>query len=214
MNPHEHRRDRKPAAARISRLICVVLPVAACASMVGSLLVAQDEPSKKFSTLVDAKGNISLPKEFEANYVHLGTIAVATEAGQPVDQMHSTYTRSEDLEAFRQSGKFADGAVLVKAVRGATHQTLTTGETSFGKDIEVVFVMMKDSQGRFVDNDLWGDGWGWALFKGEDLTKQVATDYASDCRHCHTPAESTDWVFTQCYPVLQSPDRSKSSQIK
>ena len=51
---------------------------------------------------------------------------------------------------------------------------------------------------------LWGDGWGWALFKADAPDQQVATDYKKDCRGCHIPAKSTDWTYIQGYPVLKS----------
>ena len=42
--------------------------------------------------------------------------------------------------------------------------------------------MIKDAKGRFPGNDLWGDGWGWALFEAKDPKKNVATDYTTDCK--------------------------------
>ena len=56
----------------------------------------------------------------------------------------------------------------------------------------------------YPDNKLWGDGWGWALFKADAPDKQVATDYKKDCLGCHVPAKSTDWTYIQGYPVLKS----------
>ena len=69
-------------------------------------------------------------------------------------------------------------------------------------DLKQWFVMIKDNKGRFTDNPLWGDGWGWALFKPTDKTTNVATDYKSDCMGCHIPAKDTDWVYVEAYPTL------------
>ena len=66
------------------------------------------------------------------------------------------------------------------------------------------FVLIKDEKHRFPNNPLWGDGWGWALFKADAPDKQVATDYKKDCLDCHVPAKSTDWIYVKGYPVLQS----------
>ena len=38
-------------------------------------------------------------------------------------------------------------------------------------------VLIKDAKGRYPGNPLWGDGWGWALFKADSPDKQVATNY-------------------------------------
>ena len=163
---------------------------------------AEDE-GRAFSKFVDARGNISLPEGFATAFVSLGSIAVAPKAGADVAELHATYTRDADLRAFQREGHFPDGAVLVKEVRATQAEDLPTGHTRFAAGVKVWFVMIKDSKNRFPDNALWGDGWGWALFNGKDPKKQVATDYETDCRSCHIPARKTDWVYTQCYPLLQ-----------
>ncbi len=66
------------------------------------------------------------------------------------------------------------------------------------------FVMVKDAKGRFAGNPLWADGWGWALFKADDLKTNVAKSYEADCKNCHIAAEKTDRVFIQGYPILGS----------
>ena len=62
--------------------------------------------------------------------------------------------------------------------------------------------MIKDAEGRFPENPLWGSGWGWALYPPDDPNTTVTTDYEADCLHCHVPAEATDWVYVQGYPIL------------
>lgn len=164
-----------------------------------------------FSPYVDATGGISLPDDFETKFVHIGTVSVAPKPGEPVNELHGTYTRIEDLEAFRRDGKFPDGAVLVKDVRATTNEKLTTGSAAFGANVKVWFVMIKDSKGRFPDNELWGDGWGWGLFEGKDRKKQVAVNYRTECRSCHVPVKKNDWVYTQCYPALNVPAKKTAA---
>jgi hypothetical protein len=45
-------------------------------------------------------------------------------------------------------------------------------------------------------------GWGWALFKADAPDVQVATDFKKDCLGCHIPAQQTEWVYVNGYPVL------------
>lgn len=167
--------------------------------------------SARFSPYVDEKGNIALPENFETEFVHIGTVAVAPKPGEPVNEIHGTYTRREDLEAFRKDGRFPDGAVLVKDVRATTNSKLTTGNAAYGAAVKVWFVMIKDAKGRFPENEIWGDGWGWGLFEGKDRTKQVAVNYATECRSCHVPAKKNDWVYTQCYPALSELPKKTAS---
>ncbi|OWY65378.1 hypothetical protein B7486_42335 [cyanobacterium TDX16] len=190
------------SSTRMAWYVACCILVAVCVQGL-RVLQAQDAATDQFSKYVDAKGNISLPDDFETQFVHIGTIAVATKKDQPVDELHGTYTRREDLAAFQRDGKFPDGAILVKDVRAATGAKMTTGAASYAADVKIWFVMVKDAKGRFKENDLWGDGWGWALFEGKDRKTQVATDYRTDCRSCHVPAKMNDWVYTQCYPALR-----------
>jgi len=61
---------------------------------------------------------------------------------------------------------------------------------------------VKDAKGRFPGNDLWGEGWGWALFEAKDPKRNVATDFRTDCKTCHIPARKDDWVYIRGYPIL------------
>jgi cytochrome c len=131
--------------------------------------------------------------------------AVATKVHEPVHELHHVYARAEDVRAYRRDGKFPDGAVLVKEVTKVGSAKLTTGQSTWSTDIKIWFVMVKDAKGRFPKNDLWGDGWGWALFEAKDPKRNVATDYRTDCRVCHVPARKDDWVYVRGYPPLSKP---------
>ena len=65
---------------------------------------------------------------------------------------------------------------------------------------------LKRREGQFAANDLWGDGWGWALFEAKDPKRNVATDYRTDCKTCHIPAKKDDWVYVRGYPALAKPN--------
>lgn len=152
-----------------------------------------------FRELVDKEGNIRRPKGVRDAYQSLGTFTVLDPKG---DEMHATYASARTAAAYRQTGKFPDGSVLVKEVFGTEHGRLTTGDAHYAAETKVWFVMIKDEKGRYPTNPLWGNGWGWALFKADAPDKQVATDYKKDCLGCHVPAKSTDWVYVKGYPVL------------
>src|ERR1700751_5911441 len=136
--------------------------------------------------LVDKTGNIRKPADYRDLYQFLGTYTVLDPKG---NQMHVTYASPGTAEYYRKTGKFPDGAVLVKEVFGTEHAQLTTGDSHWASGTKVWFVKIKDDKHRFPENQLWGDGWGWALFKADDPDKQVATDYKKDCLGCHMPAK-------------------------
>ena len=151
--------------------------------------------------LVDKSGNISKPADYRDRYELLGTYTVLDPKG---NQMHVTYASPGTAEYYRKTRKFPDGAVMVKEIFGTDHAKLTTGDAHWASGIQVWFVQIKDEKNRYPDNKLWGDGWGWALFKADAPDKQVATDYKKDCLGCHIPAKSTDWTYIQGYPTLKS----------
>lgn len=150
--------------------------------------------------LVDKTGNIRKPADYRDLYRVLGTFAVTDMNGDT--DMHYTYASPGAAEYYRKNKKFADGTVLVKEVFGTDHGKLTTGDAHWASAIKVWFVLIKDEKGRYPGNPLWGNGWGWALFKSDAPDKQVATNYKKDCLGCHVPAKATDWIYIQGYPVL------------
>ncbi len=177
------------------RFYLIGLIIAATAGL--SLAVADNG----FSEYVDEQGNINLPEDFRSSMVHLGSWYVP-EGG--ASGFHDVYTEQATVEAFRETGKFPDGATLVKELRSSHAGNYTTGSgVSYATaDIKQWFVMIKDTQGRFTDNPLWGDGWGWALYQPGDRTRNVAASYKTDCLGCHVPAKANDWVYIEAYPTL------------
>jgi hypothetical protein len=121
----------------------------------------------------------------------------------PAAGFHHVYTQPAAIEAYRATGVFPDGAVLVKELRKHRTANYTTG-TGVASATEVTqwFLMVKDAKGRFPDSPLWREGWGWALFKADAPGVNAATSFQADCQGCHIPARATDWVYTIGYPRL------------
>jgi len=182
-----------------------VISVLTLVTLVTLATYSQMEPQGKNSfngfDLVDKAGNIGKPKDYRDKYEALGTYTVLDPKG---NQMHVTYASPGTAAYYRKTGKFPDGAVIVKEIFATDHAQLTTGDAHWASGLKVWFVQIKDDKHRYANNPLWGDGWGWALFKADAPDKQVATDYKKDCLGCHIPAKSTDWTYIQGYPVLKS----------
>ena len=117
--------------------------------------------------------------------------------------MHVVYTQPGVIETYLETGSFPDGAVLVKELFSIETDVMTTGTVARAHEVEGWFVMVKDTKGRFEGNPLWGDGWGWAFFGADDRETTTSVSYQDDCLACHVPAQETDWVYTQGYPVLK-----------
>ncbi|NPU09690.1 cytochrome P460 family protein [Bradyrhizobium sp. 83002] len=166
--------------------------------------VAQSATSDKAAASVtDEKGNMHIPPDYRTTYEFLGTWSVAGDAGQGAKQLHVVYTSPGTIEAFRKTGHFPEGAVLVKEVYEATTKDMTTGTVSREDKLVGWFLMVRDTKNDYAGNKLWGDGWGWSWFDAGNANKTTSTDYKSDCQSCHVPARSTDWIYTFGYPPLK-----------
>ncbi len=182
------------------RMLCLV---AIIGSVAGTPLIVHGQSAPTFSPYVDELGNISIPSDFR-DWHFLGTWAVSNdEDDQPGSKgIHNVYTQPETVAAFQATGKFPDGAVVIKELLKAKTNAMTTGKISFATQTEGWFIMIKDTQGRYKDNKLWGNGWGWALFESGDPTTTVTKSYKSECVACHVPAKKDDWIYIRGYPTL------------
>jgi len=153
-----------------------------------------------FEKYVTETGDIKLPENFAMDWTFMGTWAIAEDGGVP--DIHNVYAPKEVIEYYRENGDFADGAIMVKEVLNARGSDHTTGNAHWVEDVKVWFVMIRDTQNRFPNNGIWGEGWGWGLFEGKDPTKQVSTDYKKDCLGCHIPAQKDNWIYLYGYPIL------------
>ena len=178
-----------------------LIGIGALSAIIASLSLAAIAADEGFSPYVDEQGSISFPEGFRTSMVHLGSWFVP-EGG--ASGFHDVYTEKESVEAYRKTGSFPDGATIVKELRASDAGTYTTGaNVSYATDsLKQWFVMIKDEKGRFEGNPIWGDGWGWALYKPDDTATNVASDYTNDCLGCHVPAKANDWVYTEAYPTL------------
>jgi cytochrome c len=165
--------------------------------------VASGQAAKGPLPFVEADGTILFPGRARDEWVHLGSWGSADLNSADPGQ-HDVYTQPESLEAYIETGKFPDGAVLVKEVRKIESGHMTTGPVTWAGDEVLWFVLIKDTEGRFPGNGSWGEGWGWALFNAGDTGKNASTNFRANCLGCHIPARETDWIYVQGYPRLRA----------
>jgi hypothetical protein len=180
-----------------TRLLARYLLVHVLFATGASLAFSQDS----FSPYVDAEGEIRFPDEFRTSMVHLGSWFVPSGGASG---FHDVYTQRESVAYYRDNGKFPDGAIIVKELRASKSADYSTGAGVHHstEGLKQWFVMVKDAQNRFAGNLLWGEGWGWALFKPDQPAVNLATNYKVDCLGCHIPAKQNDWIYTEAYPIL------------
>ena len=171
---------------------------------------ASKRSASALSPYVSDSGEIRVPENYR-EWAFLGTWSIAKEdvknsadaSGHGAAGLHNVYTQPSTIEAYRETGNFPDGAMLVKELLTTNTERMTTGQVSRGDEVEGWFVMVKDSKNSYPDNPLWGNGWGWSRFNAGDPLKTVSTNFRIDCLGCHIPAQSTDWVYVKGYPPLR-----------
>lgn len=177
-----------------------ILGLAMAAGLVTGNFPAAKQVNAQSGTLA---GAIQLPENFRTDYEFLGAWAVSGDAdtGGKIGQ-HIVYASPGTVKAYRETGKFPDGTVLVKELFNGKTEDLTTGSVTSAAAVSGYFVMVKDAAGKNT-GPLWGDGWGWAFF-GADNTKQTTTkDYKAECLACHEPVRDRDLIYSYAYPVLK-----------
>jgi hypothetical protein len=179
--------------------IGAIIAIAALSSMQATAISSASQTE----AAVDAEGNLHVPRDYQTTYQPLGSWAVAADEGRGSKELHVVLASPGSVEAYRKDGRFADGTVLVKEVFEAATKEMTTGTVSHANKLKGWFVMVKDSNGRYPGNALWGDGWGWSWFDAANPTKTTSTDYRLNCKSCHVPAQATDWIYVDGYPALK-----------
>ena len=188
----------------------VLLLVVLASTFLSSISLAEGLGSTTYKNYVDSEGNISLPNDFQRDWVFLGSWSIAMKeaeisgsaSGHGAAGLHNVYTQRAVIDFFQKNQKFPDGAVFIKELLKAKTENMTTGTVSRGVEVEGWFVMVKDTKERFSANPLWGDGWGWALFKAEHPNETVTKNYHSECLGCHVPARNDDGIYLDGYPLL------------
>ena len=120
-------RECKPIYVSVSKRTIAVLLTAVLFTM--ALLHAGTAIADKgdFSLYVDKSGNIRLPDDFRLSMTHLGSWFVPE--GE-ASGFHDVYTEPETARAYRKTGKFPDGATLVKELRSSAAGTYTRATMS------------------------------------------------------------------------------------
>ena len=179
--------------------IGAIIAITALSSMQGLAISGASQTE----AAVDAGGNLHVPRNYQTSYQQLGGWAVAADEGRGAKQLHVVLASPGSIEAYRKDGRFSDGTVLVKEVFKTATKEMTTGTVSHADELKGRFVMVKDSNGRYPGNALWGDGWGWSWFDAANPAKTTSTDYRLACKSCHVPAQATDWIYVDGYPALK-----------
>jgi Cytochrome P460 len=196
---------KRPGKTRAFIRLPLLIATVSLVSLSSSWQTARtaESDANRSNAVVDSSGYLKVPDNYRKLYQYLGSWAIAASQGQGSDQLHNVYASPGTIDNYRATGRFPDGAVLVKEVFGTATAPMTTGIVSHAQTLKGWFVMVKDSKNSRPGNKLWGDGWGWSWFDASNPSKTTTTDYKVACQGCHIPAQASDWIYIAGYPVLK-----------
>jgi Cytochrome P460 len=129
--------------------ICMAIAVTLVAGSLAAWAQVRGVASSEGPTnagAADAQGNLHVPVDYRTRYRALGSWAIAADNEPGSKEMHFVYASPGTIDAYRKSGQFPDGAVLVKEVFAASTRGMTTGTASHADVLKGWFVMVWDSR--------------------------------------------------------------------
>jgi len=198
----------------ISRFTTRSIVAAAIVASIGvaatGALVARAQSGPSWGPKWTAKGELILPENYH-KWVFLGSPLTPNAlndgmAGFP--EYHNVYVRPEAFDAYRETGIWPDGTIMLKEL-----QLTLPGENPDGSRYEAsgrgffpgkrngIDISVKDSV-RFKDTN----GWGFFNFghHGPPYAKSAKVAPEENCASCHE-ANATNMVFSRFYaPILNA----------
>ncbi len=155
-------------------------------------------------------GELELPKNFHT-WVFLGsplTPNALNDGKAAFPEYHNVYVQPEAYQAYRKTGEFPEGTILLKelqlTVPGSNKdgsRVESSGRGYFPGKLNGIDISVKDNK-RFKDTN----GWGFFNFghHAPPYAKTAAAQPKDACAGCHI-ANATNMVFSKFYaPILNA----------
>lgn len=155
-----------------------------------------------------SKGDLELPRDYH-RWVFIGAPLTpnALNGGKAsFPEYHNVYIQPEAYDAYRKTGKFPEGTILLKEL-----QLTQPGTNADGSSVEPsgrgyfpagrngIDISVKDSR-RFRDTN----GWGFFNYghHAPPYAKTAAAAPKETCAACHIANATKDMVFTKFYSAI------------
>lgn len=150
-----------------------------------------------------AEGQLKQPVGYR-KWVYVGTPVTPNDMNDGAaafPEFHNVYMDPKSYEALEKTGKYRDGTVIVKELVSVGTKKASSGNGYFQGEFTGLEVSIKDSK-RFKD-----EPGNWAYFSfghSYPLKEVIAKNAATACNSCHEKNATSDWVFSEHYPVLRA----------
>ena len=186
----------------LHRLLAVLVTAAACT------LAAQEKPAtvpEAETPKYTADGQlIAFAPEVYREWIYVGTPLTPNELNDgdaPFPEFHNVYINPTAWRAWKKTGTYPEGTVMVKELASVGAKKATSGSGFFEGEFTGLEMSIKDTK-RFPAE---AKGWGYFSFGHKyPLKKQTAPNQFVSCAQCHVLNAASDMVFSQYYPVLRA----------
>jgi hypothetical protein len=156
-----------------------------------------------------AAGELTLPKNYR-QWVFVGSPVTPNDMNNgkaAFPEFHHVYIDPASFAAYKKSGSFPNGTVLVKELAGIGAKSSASGNGYFAGEFIGVAAAVKDTK-KFAKEP---GGWAYFNFMGEGgkALASAPAQATGNCNTCHQQSAAEDWVFTQHYPVLRAAKPAK-----
>lgn len=166
-------------------------------------LVLWSMPTRTQDANFNEDGSLNRPIGYR-EWVYVGTPLTPNELNggeAPFPEFHSVYINRKGWDAYRSTGKFPDGTVLIKELVSVGSKQASSGNGYFMGEFIGLEAAVKDSR-RFPKEPGY-----WAYFSfghSYPLAKATKAQKIETCAACHQKLAAEDFVFSQYYPVLRA----------
>ena len=154
----------------------------------------------------DDEGNLLRPENYR-EWIYVGTPVTPNDLNDgkaPFPEFHNVYIHPSSWAYYKKTGKFPNGAILVKELVSVGSKAATSGKGYFMGEYIGLEATVKDAT-RFAKEP---GNWAYFSFSNKDHSlpvKAKAKAFPTEaCAACHQAAAADDMVFTQYYPVLRA----------
>jgi hypothetical protein len=203
--------NRKHGANRSVQIATGILVVVAVAVSFtiwfrGEPVLAQGQTSR---AVISAGRQAEIANWFsELGFYRRSAHPERTERGQAnFPEFHNVYVEARNFKAYKQTGKFPEGTLIVKELTLVLNPTFPDGSRTepsgrgfFNGPFNGIDATVKDSK-RFAKTN----GWGFFTFGHHAMPYAASAAEApvSECAGCHMAnVAKTDMTWVQFYPVL------------
>ena len=181
-------------ALRKCGAVLALVPILTLAGLVSTAAPPSDD--------VMFDGGQLLRPEGYREWVYVGTPLTPNDMNggeAPFPEFHSVYINRRAWDAYKKSGTFPDGTVMIKELVSVGSKTASSGEGYFMGEFIGLEAAVKDSK-RYPKEPGY-----WAYFSfghSYPLAEATKPQKVANCAACHRERAADDFVFTQYYPVL------------